>query len=93
MPTQQGLGLDDLQNWFPIRHPACEEQQQQPVAPGQTRGLHLPAQDDQLLAQQGVLGEQVGAAAWEISERACHEIGTGGLCEATEEFVRGGGQT
>ena len=95
MPAQQGLGLDDLQDLFPIRPIGrrSRRQERQPVAPGQMRGLHLAMQHNQLLTKEGVLGEQLGPAAREISQRAGGEVGAGGLSEVAEELVGGGGET
>ncbi len=93
VPAQEGLWLDDLKDLLPVRQEAREEQQRQPVAPGQTRGLHLSMQDDQLLAKEGVLGEEFRAAAREIRQRAGDEVGASGLGEAAEELVGDGGQT
>ena len=92
MPAQERLGLNDLQDLLPIRDPAREKPQGQPLAPRQAWGFYLAVQHDQLLAQQDILSKQFRAAAWEVSERAGHEIGPRGLCEAPEELVRGSGQ-
>jgi hypothetical protein len=58
------------------------------------RGVFLcPVQHHQLVTEQGVLSEPFPAAALEASQNAGDEMGLHGLCDATEEFVRGGGQT
>ena len=87
MPAQESVGLNDLQDGLPVRNEVCEDQQGQPFAPGQARGLDLAVQDDHVLAQQGVLGEQFRAAPREIRQRARDAVGVSRLHDETEEVV------
>src|ERR1035437_4826575 len=63
MPAQQRFGLDDEQALAPGAQPAGEQDQQRPVGSGAARPLDAASQDDQLLSEQGILGDVLWLAA------------------------------
>ena len=69
MPTQDGVGLHQEDGVLSVLHHAREGNHQAALEWPELGLLHLPARHDQLLAQQGVLGEQVFATA----EQVCNE--------------------
>ena len=66
MPAQQGVRLDEEQRVPRGTQAAGQQHQQRPIRLGATGSLDLPLQDDQLLAQEGVLQQQVASTAGEI---------------------------
>jgi hypothetical protein len=62
--------LDDQERPAPRRDTARQQNQQGAIGAGDTWPLGRAGQDDQLLAQQGVLGDQLRLAAQEIGCRA-----------------------
>ncbi len=69
LPAQQGLGLDDQQGLPPGADAARQQHQHRPICMRHDWARHATAQYQELLAQQGVLGEQLRPAP--------HHIGPG----------------
>ena len=58
MPAEEGIGLHNEKRLFPVPDGSREYDQKQPIGPGTCWALHLTAEDDQLLAQQRVFGNE-----------------------------------
>ena len=67
-----------------------EEYQRQSVPPGQPGRFRVAAQDNELLPQQGIFGQQFSSAAREVGQRAHHQVRTDWLGEAAKELAGGG---
>ena len=68
MPAQERLGLDEMQGTFPKRGDPRQEDQIEPITDRQLRPLYLPSQDDQLLSQERVFGDQVRLAPSNVGQ-------------------------
>ena len=58
MPAEEGLGLDDLERLLPCRCHRCHDHQTEAVQRRELRPRDLTAQDEELLAEQGVFSDQ-----------------------------------
>jgi len=67
MPAQQRLGLDEQQGPPPGADAARQQYQHRPIGARHDRARHAEAQHQRLLAQQGVLGEQLRPAPYHVS--------------------------
>jgi len=76
MPTQQSIGLDDVQGLSPELGAAGQQHQAKTVTVGQLRSFHLAVEHNELLAEHGVFGDEVGFAAGHICQR-CGDEGNG----------------
>ncbi len=70
MPAEQGLGLEDQERFSPMREAMGQEQEPEAVGRGEARFLGLTAEDEELLAEEGILGNQVSFTEHEIDGRA-----------------------
>ncbi len=70
MPAQNGLRLDDEQGIFPAFHPAGEYDEEAAIRSREAWSLDRAVEDDELLAQQEVLRDQLRFTASEISDGA-----------------------
>ncbi|HSH79826.1 MAG TPA: hypothetical protein VLA19_14975, partial [Herpetosiphonaceae bacterium] len=68
MPAQERLRLDDEERLPPRSDAARQEHQERPVGGSAVGALDAAPQDEELLSQQGVLGEQLRLAAWQIRQ-------------------------
>jgi hypothetical protein len=66
MPAQQGFGLNDEEGCFPRTQLVSQEDEGYPVVPGEDGAFRLAAEDDHLLAQEGVLPDQIQPGARHI---------------------------
>jgi len=85
VPPQERVGLYDDQGLPPRPHAAGQQDQERPVHRGAARALDAAPQDGELVAQQGVLGDQGGLAAREVrqgTDDERHGVGLGGDHEA-----------
>jgi hypothetical protein len=71
MPAQERIGLEDEEGFLPSLDPAGEEEDK-PEAIGWCEAwlVNLAVEDDELLAEEGVLGNELGIAASAIEGRA-----------------------
>ena len=79
MPAEQGLGLEDQQHSVPCLVAADKLHEHRAVGRGAAGALDAPPEDEEPLAQQGLLGDQLGPAAHEIGDGAHHDALPGGL--------------
>ena len=54
---------------------------------GQLGTLHLPLEDDELLAQHGIFGQEIGAAAGQVKQAASGNRGRGWFGPEFDVFV------
>src|SRR6516165_2796950 len=59
MPSQQRLRLDEHQRFAPTGEQRRQTNQHEPISRAQFRPLHLANSNEQLVAQEGVLSEQL----------------------------------
>jgi hypothetical protein len=62
MPTQQGIGSDDVQRLLPELGAASQQHQAKAVSGGQLGTFDLVVEDNELLAKHGVFGNEIGLA-------------------------------
>lgn len=74
MPAEMGIGLNNEQCLCPTAGSSCEQYQEQPIDPGTRWTLDLTVEDDQLLTEQRVLGDEACPGAGQIVQSA-HEEG------------------
>lgn len=81
MPTEEGVGLEDEESLFPVLDVAGEEDE--PEAIGLRNGglFDLAVEDDKLLTEQRILGDEVGFGACKICGRAENDRMAGRLGE------------
>src|SRR4051794_27717301 len=92
MPAQQGLRLDDQQGLAPGPKTTGQQHQERPVGRGAARALDAAPQDDDLLAQERVLGDEGGPTAHEVGECARHGGLLGGLRRRDQSLPKRVGQ-
>ncbi len=79
MPAEQGLRLDEQQGLAPGPAPAGQEHEQRAVGRGAARALDGAPEHQELLTQEGILRDEGGATAHEVSAGAGHDTVLGGL--------------
>jgi hypothetical protein len=70
MPAQERIGLEDEEGFLPGPDPAGEEDEPEAIGWGEPWPVNLAVEDDELLAEEGVLRNELGIAASEIEGRA-----------------------
>jgi hypothetical protein len=70
MPAQERIGLEDEEGFLPPPDPTDEEDEPEAIGWGESWLVDLAVEDDELLAEEGVLGNELGIAASEIEGRA-----------------------
>jgi len=70
MPAQERIGLDDEEALLPSPDPAGEEDEPEAIGWGEAWLVNLAVEDDELLAEECVLGNELSLAASEIEGRA-----------------------
>ena len=70
MPAQERIGLDDKEGFLPSPDPAGEEDEPRAIGWGESWLVNLAVEDDELLAEERVLGNEFGIATSEIEGRA-----------------------
>lgn len=73
MPADQRVGLNDVQGLLPELGAASQQYQTKTVVVGQLGPFDLAVENNELLAQHSVLGDEVGLAAGHISQRGGDE--------------------
>jgi hypothetical protein len=66
VPAQQGIWLHNVQCWLPKLCEPGQQDQTHPISLGELRSLHLSFEHDQLLSQDGILNDQIPAAAFQV---------------------------
>jgi len=70
MPAQERIGLEDEDGFLPPPDPAGEEDEPEAIGWGEAWLVNLAMKDNELHAEEGVLGNDFGIAASEIEGRA-----------------------
>ena len=78
MPAEHGFRLDDQQRLAPGPEATGEQHQERPIGRRAARALDAAPQDAELVAEEGVLGDEGGPTAHEVGERARHNTLFGG---------------
>ena len=68
MPAQSCLWLDDEERLFPGPNHSCQENEEQAIGFRAYWPFHLSPEDDELLAQEGIFGDELGLASAKIGE-------------------------
>ena len=90
MPAEEGVRLDDEKGLFPEGRCSGQEQESDAVLIAEPGAFDLALQDDQLLPEKGVLGDELGFAAHGILNRAYEESASAGfehLLDAIADLV------
>jgi hypothetical protein len=69
MPTEQGLWLHNAQSLPPCSNRFCWKHQEKAIRCGTCQAFDLSAQHNELLAQEGVLGNQFRFSSRKIRDR------------------------
>lgn len=80
MPAQERVGLDNQQGVTPALKAASECHEQAAIPSDQLGLLGLTVENDELLTQDRVLGDQVAATTNKITHHAAGEGFSRGLC-------------
>jgi hypothetical protein len=81
MPTEERVGLEDEDGFLPVLHAAREEDQPETIGWRKGRLLDWAVKDDELLAEQGILGDEIGFTARKVYRSTEHNRVTGELGE------------
>ncbi len=73
MPAEERIGLDNEERLFPTAGSPCEQHQKYLIRLGTHWALHLTAQRDELLTEQGIFSDEVRLGAGQIGERCTQE--------------------
>ena len=73
MPAEEGVGLNDEQGLLPEGRRPGQEQEPDAVPIAELRVFDLALEDDELVPQEGVLGDKLGLAANGILNHADEE--------------------
>ena len=73
MPAEEGVGLNDEQGLPPEGRRSGQEQESESVPVAELRVFDLALEDDQLVPQEGVLGDELGLAADGIPGGSCKQ--------------------
>jgi hypothetical protein len=88
MPAQESLGLKDQEGILPVLEAAGEEDQPQAIALDKGGLLDLALENNQLLPEESVLGDQFGPSAGQVGGCTQKQGLTSGLGEQTEGLVK-----
>ena len=75
MPAQQRLGLDQDQRLTPAGEHRRQRDEEQALPRAELRLLQVSNRHDELLAEEGVLDEELLLAAQKVEEQAAHRPG------------------
>jgi hypothetical protein len=62
------LWLNDEERLFPGTNEPCQQDEKDAIGVRACRPLHLPFEDDELLAQKGIFGDELGFASAKVDE-------------------------
>ncbi len=68
MPTEERVGLEDEQRLFPVLDATGEEDEPETIGLRKCRPFDLAVEDDELLAEQSIFGDEIGFAAYEVCD-------------------------
>ena len=70
MPAQERIRLEDEDGFLPTPDPAGEENEPKAIGWGEAWLVNLAVEDNELLAEEGVLGDELGVATSDVEGRA-----------------------
>ena len=79
MPAEEGVGLDDKEGLSPEGRRSCQQKKPEAVSIAQLRAFNLAMQDDKLVPEQSVRGNELGLAAHGILNHAYEERARAGF--------------
>ena len=74
MPAEESVGLRNQERLLPMADSPCKHHQKDPIRPGIRWALDLAAEDDQLLTEERVFGDEFSLGAVQIIQ-CSHEEG------------------
>ena len=83
---RSAVGLENEKEFLPIFDATGEEDEPETIRLRKGRLVDLAVEDDQLLPEQGILGNEIGFAMHEVGGRAEHNRMTRGLGEMEESL-------
>lgn len=87
MPTQQGVGFEDERSFLPVLQAACQEDEPKAIRLRKVWLLDPTVQDNQLLPEKSILGDQFGLTTCKVSGHRERDRMTGGLGEVENEVI------
>ena len=73
MPAEERIGLDNEERLFPRADDPCQQDQADPLRPSASWALDLTTENDELLSQQRVFGDEFRSGTGQIDERSAHQ--------------------
>jgi hypothetical protein len=70
MPAQERIGLEDEDGFLPTLDPTGEEDEPEAIGWGESWLANLAVEDDELLAEEGVLRNELGLATSDVEGKA-----------------------
>lgn len=86
MAAEQGSGFEDEERVLPLLDAAREEEEPEAIGWREARFLGVAVQDDELLAQEGVLSDELSFGAGQVGGYGDCERITGRLDEMVESL-------
>ncbi len=93
MPAQQSVRFEEEERIFPVLDATNQEDEPKAIRLRKGWLVDSALQDDQLLPEQGVLGNEIGSAARQVGGDAEHKRMAGGLGEMPEGLFKRRDQT
>jgi hypothetical protein len=87
MPTQKRLWLNDEQRLLPRMRRSSEKDQDQTIGLRACGSFDLPTEDNELLAQESVLGHEFRLTSGEVCQRPQQERRSGRFCPVNESVL------
>lgn len=88
VPAQEGLWLEDQKDVLPVGEARCQEEEPEAIKGANPRLLHLALENYELLAEQGILCDQVSAREREGGGGAEEERRASRLSQMTEGLIQ-----
>ena len=95
MPAEEGVGLDDEEGLFPEGRCSGQEQESDAVLIADLRAFGVALEDDELVPEEGILGDEIGSAADHVTSCAGDQqvrTGSEAALDAVAELVRNGAE-
>ena len=68
MPPEQGVRLNDDEGLFPRPNESSQQDEEQAIRFREGWPFHLPLEDDQLLSQEGIFGNELRVASAQVGQ-------------------------
>ena len=73
MPAEEGVGLDDKEGLSPEGRRSCQQKKPEAVSIAQFRAFDLAMEDDELVPEEGIFGDEMGSTANRILGGSCKQ--------------------